>query len=122
MRDGRRGEEEQRGALAVLPVVEIDPRRAAGHVVDLEEAVVAVHRHVAAEEVGQLAEGLVVHVLVGISLVVDLADVDVRNGLVFPHDPRPPACSGLFFMIPRRDGAMPRVLTTINMLIIKFTC
>ncbi|MNT70189.1 hypothetical protein D3C72_2085470 [compost metagenome] len=94
MRNGRRGEEEQRRAFAVLAVVEIHPRRAAGHVVDLEEAVVAVHRHVAAEKVGELAQRLVVDVLIGISLVVDPADIDVRNGLVFPHGSGSPACSG----------------------------
>ncbi|MNC70077.1 hypothetical protein D3C75_1208510 [compost metagenome] len=49
----------------------------------LEKAVMAVHRHVTAEEIRQLAQRLVVHLGIGITLIVGLANMDVGDGR--PH-------------------------------------
>ncbi len=83
--NGRRGQEEHRPRLQILLIVEVDPHRAALHVMHLEETVVAMHRHVATEEAGQVAELVVVHLGIGVTLVVDLADVDVGNRLAWVH-------------------------------------
>ncbi|MCY1362575.1 hypothetical protein D9M69_492990 [compost metagenome] len=96
MGDGRWREEEQRPFLTVLLLIEIDPHRPALHVVHLEEAVVAMHRHVAAEEIRQLSEGFVVHLGIGVTLVVDLANVDVGDGLPLCHGDRSPLPSHTF--------------------------
>src|SRR3990167_11233609 len=89
MGKGRRGEEEHRPLLLVAPVVQVDADHAALDVMHLKKAVVAMHRHVAAEEVRQLAKGLVVHVGIGVTLVVNLANIDVGDGLRVAHAPYP---------------------------------
>lgn len=78
-------EEKHRPRFQVLLVVEVNPHRAAFHIVHLEKPVVTVHRHVAAEEPGQVAQLVVMHLRVGVTLVVDLADVDVGDRLAIAH-------------------------------------
>ncbi|MNE97068.1 hypothetical protein D3C80_1953620 [compost metagenome] len=54
------------------------------------------NRHIAAEEVRELAKSLVVHFGIGVSLVVDLADVDVGYGLALRHGDLSPLPSHTF--------------------------
>ncbi|MNP37460.1 hypothetical protein D3C76_1309100 [compost metagenome] len=53
----------------------------------------AVHRHVAAEEPGQVAELVVVHLGIAVALVIDLTDVDVGDWLALAHGPAHSCCS-----------------------------
>ncbi|MCY1418745.1 hypothetical protein D9M71_343130 [compost metagenome] len=85
VRNGRRREEEHRPFLQVALVIEVHPHRAALDVMHLEKAVMAVHRHVTAEEIRQLAQRLVMHLGIGITLIVGLADMDVGDRRPYCH-------------------------------------
>ena len=66
-------------------VLQKHPDRAVLHVVDLEKPVMAMHRHIATEETCQIAELVVMDFGIAVALIVDLADVDVRNRLSLSH-------------------------------------
>ncbi|MNJ70761.1 hypothetical protein D3C77_672430 [compost metagenome] len=85
MRHGRRREEEHRPGLDVLLVIQVHPHCPRLYVMHLEKPVMAVHRHVAPEKARQVAQPVVVHLAVAVALVVDLADVDVRNRMPIAH-------------------------------------
>jgi hypothetical protein len=46
---------------------------------------VSVHGHIAAEELSQIAEFVVVHFGIAVTLVVDLTDVDIGDRLTIDH-------------------------------------
>ncbi|MNP11341.1 hypothetical protein D3C76_1035240 [compost metagenome] len=85
MGNGRRCEEEHRAGFDVLLIIEIHPHGAALDVVHLEEPVVAMNRHVAAEKIRQVGESVVMHFGVAVALVVHLTNVDVGDRLTVSH-------------------------------------
>ncbi|MNH06009.1 hypothetical protein D3C79_653640 [compost metagenome] len=85
VRHRRRRQEEHRPRLDVLLIVQVHPHRAGLHVMHLKKPVVTVHGHVAPEEPGKVAQPVVMHLAVTVALVVDLADVDVRNRMPIAH-------------------------------------
>lgn len=85
MRHRRRREEKHRPGFEVLLVVQVDPHRAGLDVMHLEKPVMAMHRHVAAKKSRQVAEPVVVHLGIAVTLVVDLPDVDVGDRLTIAH-------------------------------------
>ena len=86
MRHRRRRQEEHRPGLDVLLIIQVHPHRTGLHVMHLKKPVVPVNGHVAPEKPGKVAQPVVVHLAVAVALVVDLADVDVRNGMPITHD------------------------------------
>ncbi|MNC26623.1 hypothetical protein D3C75_747620 [compost metagenome] len=79
------GEKKHGARFDVLLIIKIDPHRSALDVMHLEKSIVAVHGHVAPKETRQVAELVVMHLTIAVALIVDLADVDVRNWIPIVH-------------------------------------
>lgn len=85
MRDRRGRKEEHRAGLDVLLIIEIHTDGTRFHVVNLEEPIMPMDRHVPAKKSGEIAQSVVVNLAIAVALVVHLADVDIRDWLAISH-------------------------------------